>query len=584
MSVRARVALIVQAEGAHRAAADVDGVARATKRVGDESERSGRKMRVAHGAASKFGSGLQSLASSAKYGALGVAALGVALGKGAIDEYRESYKVGKQTNAVLKSTGGAANISAKGVGDLANSLSLKSGIDDEAIQSGENLLLTFKSVKNAVGEGNDVFNQATKAALDMSVAFKQDMKSSTIQLGKALQDPIKGISALSRIGVSFTKGQKDQIAAMVKTGQTAKAQGIILKAVNDQVAGSAAAQADPIDKAKVAWQNLEESLGKALFPTLSKGLTIFAKFVNGMQDGTGAGGKFAKTAKDIGTRVMSVVRGAFPSLKAGVTIIVAAIRRALPGIISFGKSLVSAFRQAVGPIRPVGTAIVLVGKRIMQVVRMVLPGFKTAIKGIAMVVGGMVRLVTSLIHGDFSGAWKAAKSIVRGTWTTIKGVVRSGIDIVVGIFGKLPGKIADALKSAGSAMLQVGKDIVNGIVDGIKAAPNAIIDAISSIVPGPLKSAVGAITGAAGGAVDAVTSIVPGLAKGGLTQPGMTLVGEEGPEIAQFPTGTRIHPTGTGPSTGGVMEVHIHTHIDGKQAAHAVRRVALRDLMAKAPA
>jgi hypothetical protein len=86
-------------------------------------------------------------------GGAGVAAGAVAFGglamgvKSAFDQFKESERVGRQTNAVLKSTGGAAGVSAKQVGDLATAISRKTGIDDEAIQSGENLLLTFTNVR-----------------------------------------------------------------------------------------------------------------------------------------------------------------------------------------------------------------------------------------------------------------------------------------------------------------------------------------------------------------------------------------------------------------------------------------------------
>jgi acid phosphatase family membrane protein YuiD len=78
---------------------------------------------------------------------------------------------------VLKSTGGAANVTAKQIGALATAISNKVGIDDEAIQSGANLLLTFKNVRNEAGKGNDIFNQSVGVITDMSAALGQDMKS-----------------------------------------------------------------------------------------------------------------------------------------------------------------------------------------------------------------------------------------------------------------------------------------------------------------------------------------------------------------------------------------------------------------------
>src|SRR5690349_10310061 len=97
----------------------------------------------------------------------GLAAV-VAEGKRAVEAFRESRKVGAPTNAVLKSTGGVVNVTAKEVGDLATAISRKTGVDDEAIQSGENMLLTFTNVRNEVGKNNKIFDRATQLVTDMS--------------------------------------------------------------------------------------------------------------------------------------------------------------------------------------------------------------------------------------------------------------------------------------------------------------------------------------------------------------------------------------------------------------------------------
>jgi phage-related minor tail protein len=191
------------------------------------------------------------LKSAAGLAGLAVGAAGLAGAvKDSIGEYREAQKVGAQTNAVIKSTGGAAGVSAKHVGDLATAISKKAGIDDEAIQSGENLLLTFKGVRNEVGKGNDIFDQATQTITDMSVSLKQGLKPSAIQVGKALNDPVKGITALGRVGVQFTEGQKKMIAGLVKSGDTLGAQKIILKELKSEFGGSAAAAATAGDHLK----------------------------------------------------------------------------------------------------------------------------------------------------------------------------------------------------------------------------------------------------------------------------------------------------------------------------------------------
>src|SRR5262245_16361448 len=150
--------------------------------------------------------------------------------KDAIDEAREAAKVGRQTAAVIKATGGVAKVSARDVDRLATALSNKVGVDDEVITAGENMLLTFKGVRNEAGKQNDIFNQATKVALDMTAALNQGevsqsgLEQSTVRLGKALQDPIKGVTALTKVGVTFTDAQKEQIKTLVEAGDTMSAQ------------------------------------------------------------------------------------------------------------------------------------------------------------------------------------------------------------------------------------------------------------------------------------------------------------------------------------------------------------------------
>jgi hypothetical protein len=235
--------------------------------LGPELKSKGEKAAdtAGKGAGKRFGGGMV----AGIGGALAAGAL-VGFFKGAFDEAREAAKVTKLTEAVIKSTGGAARVTASDVDRLATRLSNLSGVDDELIASAENVLLTFTGIRNEVGKGNDIFNQGTEAALNMSAALGTDLQSSTIQVGKALNDPIKGVTALQRVGVSFTKSQKDQIKALVDTGRTMDAQKIILAELTKEFGGAAAAAASPADKARVAWGNFQEMVGTKLLPVLAK--------------------------------------------------------------------------------------------------------------------------------------------------------------------------------------------------------------------------------------------------------------------------------------------------------------------------
>jgi tail length tape measure protein len=187
-----------------------------------------------------------------------------------------------QLNTVLKSTKGAAGVTAKSATDLASALQKTTRYGDEEILSAENLLLTFTNIKK------NVFPQVTKLALDMSTALGQDLKSSSIQLGKALQDPITGVTALRRVGVNFTESQMDMIKALVKSGDLLGAQKIIIKELQTEFGGSAEAAgktfAGQLDILKNQFGEVMESVGKALIPALQQLVKEITPIVSAVAD------------------------------------------------------------------------------------------------------------------------------------------------------------------------------------------------------------------------------------------------------------------------------------------------------------
>ena len=186
---------------------------------------------------------------------------------GMVSAAYESQKVLKQTEAIVKATGFAAGMTATDVASLADALSKKVGMDDEAIQTSLNLLLTFKQVRNELGEGNDVFDRAAQAALDLGNVFGST-DAAAVQLGKALSDPVRGVTALRRSGINFTQAQQDTIKALVASNDLLSAQKLILQEVESQVGGTAEATATSADRFQVAFENIKENIGTLLLPAL----------------------------------------------------------------------------------------------------------------------------------------------------------------------------------------------------------------------------------------------------------------------------------------------------------------------------
>lgn len=229
--------------------------------------------------ATKTVSGLKGMFNDLKAGAKNSILSGIGLGAGisafglmqsAVSGVFDAFKLGAselieaekqmaQTQARLRSTGGAANVTADQVRTLAERVQDLSGMDAEAVQEGQNLLLTFTNVRNEVGRGNDIFSRSTGIMADMSVALGSDLPSAAVMLGKALNDPIAGVTALRKAGVQLTEAQRDQIKAFVESGDILSAQKLILAELETQVGGSAEALGNTtqgkLDKAARAWED-----------------------------------------------------------------------------------------------------------------------------------------------------------------------------------------------------------------------------------------------------------------------------------------------------------------------------------------
>jgi hypothetical protein len=198
----------------------------------------------------------------------------------------ETQRIMGQTENVIRSTGGAAGMTADEIKGLAGQMERLSGADANLVQSGENMLLTFTNI------GEEVFPNATQTMLDMAVAMNHgstsgiDLKSTAIQLGKALNDPVKGVSALAEVGVTFTQKQRDQIKAMMDVNDVAGAQTVILNELAREFGGAAEAAGDSAEgkfnKVARALENIGKAIGNVVLPAVEEA----AGAINLMVDGS----------------------------------------------------------------------------------------------------------------------------------------------------------------------------------------------------------------------------------------------------------------------------------------------------------
>jgi hypothetical protein len=180
----------------------------------------------------------------------------------------------EQINKSMGLFGESTNEVNKALIDYAEKTARATGVDTNSIKATQAKLLTFKELAATANEIGGNFERSTKAAIDLGAAGFGTAELNAVALGKALNDPIKGISALSRNGITFTESEKDRIKVLVESNKVGEAQNMILKAIETQVGGTAEATANATDKMRVGFTQITETVGIALLPVFEK-LTNF---------------------------------------------------------------------------------------------------------------------------------------------------------------------------------------------------------------------------------------------------------------------------------------------------------------------
>jgi gas vesicle protein len=427
-------------------------------------------------------------------GAAAFAGLGAILHTG-MQETMDASAAQAQLEAGIKSTGGAAGVTVGHLNDLASEIQNYSGQTDDSIAQTEALLLTFTNIKNA---GPDkIFDQATIAAADMAAKMGTDAPAAAIQLGKALNDPVKGVTALTRMGVQFTDGQKAQIAALVESGDVMGAQKIILGELETQFGGAAKAAGESlpgkVERGKRAFEDMSQNLVSSLMPALVDLMGVATNVMQGFDKLPGP--------------VKAVVLG-FVALAAGAAIL-APLASGIGGVVAVMKGWAIATKvQAAGQwllnaalsANPIGLVVVAIAGLVAAVViawkksetfrKIVIAAWnaiKAAAKRVFDWIASYLRRWVDIVRNVLRGIG-AVVDWVRSQWNRIKDGAVGAFNAVVSFVRGLPGRIKSAIGNLGNLLYGAGKSVVTGMWNGIKAMAGWLYDKVTGFASGIFDS------------------------------------------------------------------------------------------------
>lgn len=203
-----------------------------------------------------------------------------------IEKSKEAFegleKAVTKVDTVLKSTNFAAGFSSEDIQQQARDLSKEIVNKRDEILDAQGMLLSFHDIKGPK------FTETMKSVADFATFYKEDMTQAALQVGKAINDPLKGMTRLQRMGVEFSAEQKEQIKNYVQQGELAKAQEVILKELRTEFGGQAQAfaltDAGKIQVASKQWEELQFKLGEIISKVEVSLIPSFTKMVSAIKD------------------------------------------------------------------------------------------------------------------------------------------------------------------------------------------------------------------------------------------------------------------------------------------------------------
>jgi hypothetical protein len=504
-------------------------------------------------------------------------------------------EVAKTSNARIEQIASSMDLFGDNVGDVTDRLianaeatALQTGIDQNSIKATQAKLLTFGNLAASADEVGGAFDRALAAAIDLEAAGFGAAEQQAVALGKALNDPTKGLAALGRSGITFTEIEKEKIKALQESGDLLGAQEILLEAVEKQVGGTAEATADMSAQFQVAGSQVKERFGKSLSdafdriggPALDRFLPKILEmadsfgplveqvvdFFLAMLDGEGSMSPIIALFQEILGNLPELLP-MFQEIGAVVQEIVAV---AFEIFMDIARILITdvlpVFMESFQMLAPI---VMELTKTILELIRPLLTALAPILPVLANLVIALIVAFTPLLEAVLPiliGLIEFLTPILITVGEIIGLVLVAAIEIFTGAIEGMSAFIADFsqfFEDTFTAIRDFFFTIINGLIGGFESFANGAIGAVNAVIralnsisfkfpdwfPPPFRGQSFSL-----GLKTIPLISLPRLAKGGtLLSSGSVMVGEEGPEILSLPRGAQVTPLD---KTGSVINYY----------------------------
>jgi hypothetical protein len=328
-------------------------------------------------------------------------------------------------------------------------------VDADIIKATQAKLLTFKNLALTADEVGGAMDRATLAAIDLAAAGFGEAEQNAVQLGKALQDPVKGITALARSGVTFTEQEKEKIATLVESGKVLEAQNLILSAIETQVGGTAEATATGSAKMSLAFLAMQDALGEALMPVFEALVPLVTDFFGWVGDNIGVMTALAAVFATLAVAILAVnfALNANPIVK-----VITLIAFLAAGVVLLIDYLVNLYGGWDKLFKDIGGWLVDFVAGFKNAINAIGGFFSTMFNGITAIAKNALNAVITVIEGYINRVIGGVNTLVD----LINGVLEAGKIIGIDVkLGKIPPLNIPRLAEGGIIMPQPGGVLAN---------------------------------------------------------------------------------------------------------------------------
>lgn len=416
----------------------------------------------------------------------------------------------RSVGMVLTQTAGAGKLTTENWNQLSDAIPGASGKLQEAMKKNGAYTGDFRDAM-AKGEiSAEEFNQAimdlgmTDAAKEAATSTSTiegamgNLEASVVNVGVQILDAFKGpltegmsslaegIGSLPNLFEGFVSSAGPALSQMGTVFQSSFAP------VGDIVSGQLLPALQPFMQAC-------QNLGSAIMPVLNAAFQTFTPVLGSLVAKlTEVGTTILNTVTPVINNMAAVVQAVLPTVQAAFTTVASTIQGAIDTVFPYIQTIITTAMNVINAIITTVLAAVQgdwngVWAGIGNIITTVWNGIKATVSAAINAVSGVISSVMGSISACWSGVWNSVKGLVSSAWNGITSAVSNGVKTVLNTVRGIGGKIKDAFTGAGSWLLSAGKDIIMGLVNGIKNAIGSAVDAAKNAAANVVNAAKNAL-------------------------------------------------------------------------------------------